>query len=469
MISSRAAVAEGVLAEITESKRSELAGRLAGIALDSLRARARPTGRSLADALSQPGSRFILEIKKASPSAGSIRPAADVSALARGYSGVADALSVLTEERHFRGSLEDLALARRDFDGPILAKDFFLDPRQVVEARIAGADAVLVMLSLVDDSLAAELIAEARRVGMDALVEVHDECEMRRANALGANIIGINNRDLRDLSIDLRTTERLAHLARGRVVVAESGIRSSEDVERLSRHVDAFLVGSSLMASDSPAEAARKLVFGRVKMCGLRQPEDVLAAAPATFAGFVFVPGSPRHLTAEAAAPLAGVVRKRGMLPVGIFKNAPSGIVTDIATLLNLHAIQLHGTEDETYVRRVRRSLADQCEVWTAVPVGTSSAIGFRGGDRTLFDSGPGGTGRSFDWRIVGGSARLPRALLAGGIGAANARAAAAVGAYAIDVGSSTDALPGVKSERKIRALFEALRPDSKQEQRLCA
>ena len=129
----------------------------------------------------------------------------------------------------------------REFDGPILAKDFFIDPRQVVEARIAGADAVLVMLSLLDDDGARAMIAEARRFGMDALVEVHDEAEMRRALALGAPLIGINNRDLRDLSIDLATTERLARLAPDRVLVSESGIDSRADVERLAPLVDGFL------------------------------------------------------------------------------------------------------------------------------------------------------------------------------------------------------------------------------------
>src|SRR5205085_5706066 len=121
------------------------------------------------------------------------------------------------------------------------AKDFFIDPRQVGEARIAGADAVLVMLSLLDDAAARQIIAEARRFGMDALVEVHDEAEMRRAVALGAPLIGINNRDLRDLSVDLSTTERLAGLAPDRLLVAESGISCRADVDSLAGHVDAFL------------------------------------------------------------------------------------------------------------------------------------------------------------------------------------------------------------------------------------
>ena len=461
-------MADGVLGKIEAAKRVEVAERFDGISLDGLRSGAGRTGRSLSAALARGGSRFILEIKKASPSRGPIRPGLDVESAARGYCGVADALSVLTDRRFFAGSPEDLKRARGAFDGPILAKDFFLDPRQVVEARIAGADAILVMLSLVDDRLARYLMSEAARLGMDSLVEVHDEAEMRRANLLGASLIGINNRDLRDLSIDLSTTERLAKLADGALLVAESGIRDRADVDRLCGHVDGFLIGSSLMRSADAAQAARKLLFGRVKLCGLRRSEDVEAASPAAFAGFVFVPGSPRHVSADDAAPLAGTARRRGMLPVGIFQNAPLRVVGDLATLLNLHAVQLHGSEDETYVRRLRAELGGQCEVWTAVSVG-AGPVGFRGGDRTLFDSGPGGTGRTFDWRQVRGNARLPTGLVAGGLGPHNAAAAARVGAYAIDVGSALDLRPGVKSAEKIESLFDSLRPSCRNEYRQCA
>lgn len=457
----------GILGRIAAAKGDDLAQRFDGVSLDALRARARPTRRSLRQALSQNGARFILEIKKASPSAGLIRPDADPAKLARGYAGVADALSVLTDERFFGGSLGDLEAARRDFDGPILAKDFFLDPRQVAEARVAGADAVLVMLSILDDAAAREIIDEARRFGMDCLVEVHDGAEMGRALAIGAPLIGINNRDLRDFSVDLATTERLARLAPDRLLVSESGISSRADVERLSSTVDAFLVGSALMRTDEPAQAARELIFGRVKLCGLNSGEPLCAARPAAFAGFVFVPGSPRHVTADEAAPLAGIVRKSGMLPVGVFRDAPSRTVADVATLLNLHAVQLHGQEDVDYVRSLRRELP-QCEIWTALSVGREP-LASRGGDRLLFDNADGGSGRSFDWSLVERHPDLPLALLAGGIGPHNARSARAVGAYAIDVGSSVDLYPGRKSPEKIAGLFDALRPQSRQRLRACA
>lgn len=458
----------GVLGRIAAAKREELGRRFDGATLDALRARARPAQRSLAAALAPCGARFILEIKKASPSRGAIRPGADPARLARGYAGVADALSVLCDGAFFDGSLADLSVARRAFDGPILAKDFFIDPRQVVEARIAGADAILVMLSLLDDSTAREMIAEARRFAMDALVEVHDEAEMRRALALGCPLIGINNRDLRDLTVDLSTTERLSRLAADRLLVSESGISSRFEVERLAPSVDAFLVGSSLMSAADPAQAARELVFGRVKLCGLNSGEPLCAARPAAFAGFLFVPGSPRHVTAEEAAPLAGLARRSGMRPVGVFRDAPLRTVADIATLLNLHAVQLHGREDVEYVRSLRREAPPACEIWTALSVGRDPLTS-RGGGRLVFDNAGGGSGQAFDWTLVERHPDLPRAILAGGIGAQNARAAQALGAYAIDVGSAVDLRPGKKSPEKIAALFEALRPQSRQRLRACA
>ena len=457
----------GVLGEIAAAKRRELDARFAGVSIDSLRSRALPTRRSLAAVVAQRGARFILEIKKASPSAGAIRPGADPAALARGYAGVADALSVLCDAPYFGGSLDDLAAARREFDGPVLAKDFFIDSRQVVEARIAGADAVLVMLSLLGDEGAREIIVEARRLGMDALVEVHDEAEMQRALALGAPLIGINNRDLRDLSIDLRTTERLAGLAPDRILVSESGISGRRDIDRLSRHVDAFLVGSSLMRSADPAQAARELLFGRTKICGLNSGASLGAARPAAFAGFLFVPGSPREVTIEAA-PLAGTAREFGVLPVGVFRNAAVQTVVDTAASLKLHAVQLHGTEDSDYVAALRRKLSPNCEIWTAVSVGRDPLSG-RGGDRLLFDNGDGGTGRAFDWKLVESHPNLKRSLIAGGIGASNARSARAIGAYAIDVGSAVDEQPGLKSPEKIANVFEALRAPSRERLRACA
>jgi indole-3-glycerol phosphate synthase/phosphoribosylanthranilate isomerase len=271
------------------------------------------------------------------------------------------------------------------------------------------------------------------------------------------------------LTVDLSTTERLAKLAPvDCLLVSESGVVDRSDVERLAPKVDAFLIGSSLMRAEQPAEAARALIFGRTKLCGLNCGADVRAARPAAFAGFVFVPGSPRHVIADEAAPLAGTARRSGMLPVGVFRDAPLRSVSDLAALLNLHAVQLHGREDLEYVRALRRELGEACEVWTALSVGRE-ALATRGGDRILFDNGAGGSGQSFDWRLVERHPLLADGIIAGGIGAHNARAARQLGSYALDVGSSVDLFPGRKSADKIRALFDTLRPVARERLRACA
>lgn len=457
----------GVLGRIVADRRRTLAERYGSTGIEAVRQGVEPTKRSLARAIAEPGARFICEFKRSSPSQGAIRKSADPAAIASAYCGVADAMSVLVEPDHFGGSLEDLASVRQFFDGPILAKDFLVDPRQIAEARRAGADAVLVMLSVLDDGEAAAMIAEARLLGMDALVEVHDEAEMNRALALGAPLIGINNRDLVTLDVDLAVTERLAPLASDRLLVAESGIFGRADVRRLAPLVDGFLIGTSLMRADDPADAVRELIFGRVKLCGLRTAGDLAAARRARFAGLMFVADSPRHLTlAEAEAMLADA--PAGLLPVGIFRDAPIGEVATIAERLGLHAVQLHGSEDEAYRARLRRHLRADCEIWQAVAVGNGAfAADHEGAERLLFDTAhggrSGGTGERFDWALVAGHPRLGDSLIAGGIGPANAAAAMRLGAYAIDVGSGVDEAPGVKSAAKIAELFEALRPPSRE------
>jgi indole-3-glycerol phosphate synthase/phosphoribosylanthranilate isomerase len=450
-----------VLDAIVARKRSDVAARLSGQSLGDLRARAAPTSRSLAAALACAGARFIMEVKRSSPSQGLLRADADPAALARAYAPVADAISVLVDTPYFGGSYDDLAAVRAAFDGPILAKDFVIDPRQVPEARRHGADAVLVMLSVLSDRDAREIIAEADRLRMDVLVEAHDETEVRRAVALGAPLIGINNRDLKTLRVDLATTERLARLVPpDRLLVSESGIASRADVQRLAPHAEAFLVGSSLMKAPNPGEAARALAYGRVKVCGLTRLEDVAraAASGATHAGFVFVPGTPRAVTPEGAQFLAEQARAGGIRPVGVFRNERLMDVARTALDLDLAAVQLHGQEDRQYLHGLRNLLPPEVEIWAACSVGPNMAER-HGADRILFDSGSGGTGRTFDWSRVAARPDLAHAFVAGGLNPGNARAAARLGAYGLDVGSGVEAAPGRKDPQRLAAFFDALRP----------
>ncbi|WP_374275174.1 indole-3-glycerol phosphate synthase TrpC [Brevundimonas sp.] len=258
-----------ILDRIAAYKREEVAARKAATSQAAIEARAKaapaPRGfrQSLLDASDAGSPALIAEIKKASPSKGLIRPDFDPPALARAYErGGATCLSVLTDGPSFQGDDAYLGQARAATALPCLRKDFLVDPWQVAESRALGADCILVILAMVDDALAADLMAEAERWGMDALVETHDEAEMARACALGADLVGINNRSLRTFAVDLETTERLAILSPVRaVLVAESGIFTPDDVARVSAaHAQAILVGESLMRQDDVEAATRTLL-----------------------------------------------------------------------------------------------------------------------------------------------------------------------------------------------------------------
>ncbi|MDA0654247.1 MAG: indole-3-glycerol phosphate synthase TrpC [Proteobacteria bacterium] len=265
----------GVLGRILADKRIEVAARKAEHpAIDAdARAAAAPRGfaAALARAVAASGTGLIAEIKKASPSNGLIRKDFDPAALARAYAaGGAACLSVLTDAKYFQGSAEALVAARAAVDLPVLRKDFLIDPWQVAEARAMNADCILVILSAVDDGLAAELLAAAAGLGMDALVEVHDEAEMDRAAAVGARLIGINNRNLDTLAIGLAVTERLAPRApAGADLVCESGLDTPADLERAHRAgAHRFLVGTSLMKRDDVAAATAALLAPAAQMVG---------------------------------------------------------------------------------------------------------------------------------------------------------------------------------------------------------
>jgi indole-3-glycerol phosphate synthase len=260
-----------VLGEILAYKRGEIAAARGAISFDALSRRARAAGpprgfhAAILGAAEGGGPALIAEIKKASPSRGLIRQDFDPILLARAFArGGAACLSVLTDGPSFMGSDEDLASARGAVALPCLRKEFLIDPWQVVQSRALGADAVLVILAAVEDALARELSAEAERLGMDVLVEVHDEAELQRAATLGARMIGINNRDLTSFVTDLAVTERLAQAAPAEAtLVAESGVHTPDDVARLIRAgAKAMLVGESLMRHED-VEAAARALLGR--------------------------------------------------------------------------------------------------------------------------------------------------------------------------------------------------------------
>jgi indole-3-glycerol phosphate synthase len=258
-----------VLAEICAKKRAHIARAKSGLSESALLAGLaeapplRPFAGALERHLAEGRYGLIAEIKKASPSAGLIREDFDPSSLARAYAaGGASCLSVLTDTPYFQGSDDDLRAARLQVGLPVLRKDFILDPYQILESRHIGADCVLLITAALSDSLASELAAAAAELGLDVLVEVHDEVELDSALRLDARMIGINNRNLKTLETNLSTTELLApQVPADRIVVAESGIRRAEDLDRLAAAgARCFLIGETLMREPDVAAAARRLL-----------------------------------------------------------------------------------------------------------------------------------------------------------------------------------------------------------------
>jgi indole-3-glycerol phosphate synthase len=219
-------------------------------------------GRPFVEGLSSPSTSVIAEHKRRSPSAGTIREGVSCTEIVRAYErGGAAAISILTEEAHFGGSLEDLHEARAATELPILRKDFTIDPYQLFEAKVAGADGVLLVVGSLEQATLADLYAQAQELDLDALVEIHDDEELERALELDCDVIGINNRDLVDFSVDIqRTFDLLADVPAGKVVVSESGIYHREQIEELEQvGVDAVLVGEAVMRAPDPEGAVRRL------------------------------------------------------------------------------------------------------------------------------------------------------------------------------------------------------------------
>jgi indole-3-glycerol phosphate synthase len=252
-----------VLDDILASTRADIERRRRDVPETALRAPANDPRRSFRDALAKPGLAIIAEHKRRSPSAGPIRPGSSVSEVVGAYErGGAAAISVLTEQRHFGGSLDDLREARAACRLPLLRKDFIVDSYQLAEAAWAGASAVLLIVAALEPEALAALYTEARERGLDVLVEVHDRTELDVALGVGAEIIGVNNRDLRDFSVDFERTFRLLDaMPDGAIVVAESGIRTPEHLARLRRDgVHAALIGERLMREADPALALAALL-----------------------------------------------------------------------------------------------------------------------------------------------------------------------------------------------------------------
>ena len=462
-----------VLAEIAARRRADVAD----LAPTDLRAAA-PEPRDIIDRLVAPGIHLIAEVKRRSPSAGDIAPTDDLVTRARAYeAGGAAAISVLCEPHWFGGSIDDLRAVRAAVRIPVLAKEFVVDARQLDQLRAAGADLVLLLAALHPPKRLASLVTRARRLGMEPLVEAHDEREVDSAVATGATLIGLNNRDLRTLEVDLERAERLRdRVPDDRLVIAELGVRDAATVARWrAAGFDAALVGEALMRSPDPAAAARAFVTsGRpptdpanlaripfVKICGVTDAEGLVAAvaAGADAIGLNVVLGTPRHLDARDVRRLAMLARTAAPLGsrpliVAITADATDEHLARVVAEGHPDAIQLSGEEP---VERVAGLVAAGHRVWKTLHLPADGmADGVRpvieraraflaaGAELLLLDTQggpyPGGTGRRIGTDLAAAVAREVPVVLAGGLDPANvAEALHDIAAVGVDVSSGVE------------------------------
>lgn len=380
------------------------------------------------DALAAPGLTAIAEVKRRSPSAGDLRPDADPAALAAAFEQAgAAAVSILVDER-FAGSLADLRSARAAARLPLLAKGFFTREDELDELQAAGADAALLILRDLDDRRARALMAHAESIGLDTLVEAHDAAELDRAQALGADPIGVNARDLSSFAIDRRgQLELVARAPRDRIVIAESAVHSRADgAEAELAGADAVLVGTALMRARDPAAKLRELISRPlVKICGLTREEDVAVAAEAgaDLCGFILVAASPRRAARVLPVP-------EGVLPVTVLVGEAADAGTDL--------VQLYPAEEGKVRGRDAQLLRHGRQVASVVDLPWQTR------DETHLERA-----RETPGRVV----------LAGGLGPENVREAIeTVRPWAVDASSSLEASPGIKDPERVRAFVEAAR-----------
>lgn len=447
------------------------------------------TGFPFEAALRQQDFNFICEVKKASPSKGIIAEHFPYLDIAKEYEiAGAAAISVLTEPDFFKGDKKYLQEIASAVKIPVLRKDFIIDEYQIYQAKVWGASAILLICACLDVPTLTKFRELADSLGLSSLVEAHDEHEVQMAIDCGARIIGVNNRNLKDFTVDVQNSVRLRNLVQDDVIfVSESGLETPEDIQVLrDNNIGVALMGETFMRSPNKVEKLAYL-YGptyytpKIKMCGISKVETIPAVVEAQpdYMGLVFAP-SKRQVTVDQAKILVSELHKqyanrynRNVIQwsndvvqefiktVGIFVNETLDNLVTIATEVNLDAVQLHGDEDEAFIQSLKERT--NVEVWKAVQIRSAAdaeAWIDSSADMLLFDAyhkdERGGTGEVFDWSCLDEFERP--FMLAGGIDSTNvARAIRTVRPYGIDISSGIET-DGVKDDEKITAFTKLVR-----------
>jgi len=443
------------------------------------------TGFPFEAALRQQDFNFICEVKKASPSKGIIAEHFPYLDIAKEYEVAgAAAISVLTEPDFFKGDKKYLQEIASTVKIPVLRKDFIIDEYQIYQAKVWGASAILLICACLDVPMLTKFRELADSLGLSSLVEAHDEHEVQMAIDCGARIIGVNNRNLKDFTVDVQNSVRLRNLVQDDVIfVSESGLETPEDIQVLrDNNIGVALMGETFMRSPNKVEKLAYL-YGptyytpKVKMCGISKVETIPAVVEAKpdYMGLVFAP-SKRQVTVDQAKTLVEELHKQytkrynngaeqsnndEIKTVGVFVNETLDNLVSIATETNLDVVQLHGDEDEAFIQSIKER--SNVEVWKAVQIRNAAdaeAWIDSSADMLLFDAyhkdERGGTGEVFDWSCLDEFERP--FMLAGGIDSTNvARAIRTVRPYGIDISSGIET-KGVKDDEKIKAFTNIVR-----------
>lgn len=436
------------------------------------------TGFPFEAALRQQDFNFICEVKKASPSKGIIAEHFPYLDIAKEYEVAgAAAISVLTEPDFFKGDKKYLQEIASTVKIPVLRKDFIIDEYQIYQAKVWGASAILLICACLDVPTLTKFRELADSLGLSSLVEAHDENEVQMAIDCGARIIGVNNRNLKDFTVDVQNSVRLRNLVQDDVIfVSESGLETPEDIQVLrDNNIGVALMGETFMRSPNKVEKLAYL-YGptyytpKVKMCGISKVETIPAVVEAKpdYMGLVFAP-SKRQVTVEQAKILIEELHKqcinhydtKVVKTVGVFVNETVDNLVAIANEVNLDAVQLHGDEDETFIQSLKERT--NVEVWKAIQIRTAADTEKwidSSADMLLFDAyhkdERGGTGEVFDWSSLDAFERP--FMLAGGIDSTNvARAIRTVRPYGIDISSGIET-NGVKDDEKITAFTKIVK-----------
>ncbi|QCI27189.1 bifunctional indole-3-glycerol-phosphate synthase TrpC/phosphoribosylanthranilate isomerase TrpF [Buchnera aphidicola] len=401
---------------------------------------------------------FILEIKKSSPSKGIINNKFNINNIIKYYKRHASAISILTDEKYFQGKFEFLSQVSTLVKQPILCKDFFIDPYQIYLARYHHADAILLMLSVLNDQQYKSLEYIAHQLNMGILTEINNISELNRAIQLNVKIIGINNRNLKNLNIDINRTYKLAPLIpKNKIIISESGIKNNQQVKKLKNIVNGFLIGSSIMKSKNIGLKINSILFGNNKICGLTRPKDAKISKKlgAVYGGLIFIPNSLRYIKYNIAK---NIINSTKLKYVGVFQNENIDKINFLFKKLNLYAIQLHGNENQKYIINLKKKIYKNIKIWKAIYIEKNQKkLNFKYIDYYLFDNFKGGSGISFDWKKIK-NYNLKKVFLSGGLSLENCDAASKLNCFGLDFNSKLEKFPGIKDHTKLKKLFKKLK-----------